>query len=107
MMLRLSLVLFAIALFVGCDATPRGGTEKFLRSVQRFNDGVQEGVFSSTKLSPELSEKELTPESRFRINGNPTPPIDIGGWRLEVAGIVRYPGMYTLDQVKTLSRKVE
>ena len=76
---------------------------------QQFNDWVQSKVFSSTKLAPTFPDSELTPESQFRVNGKDDgpPKFDLAAWRLEVRGLVKHPGIYSLDQVKSLDKKVE
>jgi DMSO/TMAO reductase YedYZ molybdopterin-dependent catalytic subunit len=103
-LLRLSPIIF----LAGCDMSPEGGTEEFLNMVQRFNDWVQSKVFSPTKLAPEYSSAELTPEEGFRVNTKDAddPDIDIENWNLTVEGLVARPGTYTLDQIKSLSSRV-
>ncbi len=95
---------------LGCDASPGGKTEKVLNQFQKFNDGVQASVFDSTKLVAPIADKDLTPESKFRTNSyrTDTPTSDTsGGWRLEVQGLVKYPGLYTLDMIKSLGTTVQ
>jgi DMSO/TMAO reductase YedYZ molybdopterin-dependent catalytic subunit len=71
---------------------------------------VQASVFDSTRLTKPISDAELTPESKFRTNSYDTdrPNSDTGAnWRLEVRGMVKYPGYYSLEQIKTLGKTVE
>ncbi|MEI8134658.1 MAG: molybdopterin-dependent oxidoreductase [bacterium] len=105
----LSLLLLAYTL-CSCDATPDGKTEKILLQFQRADDALKQKIFSRKKLIPEIADKDLTPESKYRENNYDTdrPPIDTtSNWRLEVRGLVKYPGYYTLDQIKTLGMTVE
>ncbi len=97
-----------VLLLAGCDMTPEGKTESFLRSVQRFNDWIQAKVFSPTTLATEYTDAEVTPEEGFRVNGKDAddPDIDLENWRLSVEGLVSKPGTYTLDQIKGLTKRV-
>jgi DMSO/TMAO reductase YedYZ molybdopterin-dependent catalytic subunit len=103
--LGISSILVLAGLLLSCDATPGGKTEKVLLQFQKTNDALKQQIFSKKKLSPAIAEKDLTPESRYRNNSFDTdrPPSDTtDNWRLEVAGLVKYPGMYSLEQIKTL-----
>jgi DMSO/TMAO reductase YedYZ molybdopterin-dependent catalytic subunit len=97
-----------LLLLAGCDLTPNGRTESFLRSFQKFNDWVQAKVFDRTKLAPEYSDAHLTPEDGFRVNGKDAedPDVDLEQWTLTVDGLVRKPGTYSLDQIKSLPKRV-
>lgn len=102
--LKLSPLIF----LAGCDATPDGRTESFLRSVQSFNDWVQSKVFDGDTMAPEYSDVEMTPESGFRVNGkdDEIPEIDLDEWTLQVDGLVKQPGIYTLEQITSLPKRV-
>ena len=105
---RRLLKLSPLLLLAGCDYSAGGGIESALKKFQQFNDWVQSKVFSSTKLSPELADAELTPQDGFRLNSYDTdePEVDIDEWRLSVTGLVGKPGEYTLAQIAALPRKV-
>jgi DMSO/TMAO reductase YedYZ molybdopterin-dependent catalytic subunit len=93
-----------------CDATPDGKVEKVLNGFQRWNDAVQQSAFSKTKRAPRIEDKDLTPESKFRVNNydTDTPPSDTTeNWRLLVAGKVKHPGYYSLAQIKELAKQVQ
>lgn len=97
-----------LILLAGCDATPEGKSESFLHSVQKFNDWIQAKVFDPSKLSPEYSDAEMTPEDGFRVNGKDAedPDITLEGWTLTVEGLVSRPGEYTMETITSLPRKV-
>jgi DMSO/TMAO reductase YedYZ molybdopterin-dependent catalytic subunit len=97
-----------LLLLAGCDMTPEGKVESTLRSVQSFNDWVQAKVFDREKLAPEYGDDQLTPEDGFRVNGYDTdrPDIDLERWTLTVEGLVAKPGTYTLDQLRSYTKKV-
>lgn len=105
---RKLLKLSPLVLLAGCDMAPRGKVESFLRSFQKFNDWVQEKVFDPNKLAPEYTDSELTPEEGFRVNNYDTdePDVDLENWSLTVEGLVAKPGEYTLDQIKSLPKRV-
>ncbi len=101
---------FLSILLCSCDATPSGKVEQGLRSFQKFNDGVQQAAFSKNKLAPKIEDKDLTPESQFRVNDydTHTPPSDTTeNWRLFVTGLVKHPGYYSLAQIKELQKQVQ
>jgi DMSO/TMAO reductase YedYZ molybdopterin-dependent catalytic subunit len=104
---RSVLKLSPLLLLAGCDMTPEGRTESFLRSFQKFNDWVQSKVFDGTRLSAEYSAAELTPENGFRVNGKDDdyPDVDPATWTLTVEGLVARPGSYTLAQISSLPRR--
>jgi DMSO/TMAO reductase YedYZ molybdopterin-dependent catalytic subunit len=103
------LKLSPLVLLAGCDMTPEGKTESFLRKIQSLNDWVQSKVFSSTKLAPEYADKDVTPEDGFRVNGkdDDSPDIDLDNWALSVEGMVQHPGTFTLQQIAAMPKLVE
>ncbi len=104
---RSLLKLSPVALLAGCNLTPQGRTESFLRSIQKFNDWVQAKAFDPTKLSPEYPDGRITPEDGFRVNGKDDeyPDVDPDHWALTVDGLVRKPGQYSIDQIKSFPRR--
>ncbi len=103
-LLRLSPLIF----LAGCDIEAGGKTESFLHTVQRFNDWVQTQIFSSARLSPEVADSQLTPEDQFRVNsyGDDDPDIDIRKWHLEVKGLVKRQGSYSIKHIAALPKKM-
>ena len=97
-----------LLLLTGCDVSEEGRTQRFLSSVQSFNDWVQAKMFSPTKLAPEFSDKELTPEDGFRVNGKDEedPEIDIENWSLTIEGMVKTPGKFSLQQISAMTKRV-
>ena len=91
----------------GCDISPSGKVGGFLQAFQSVNDWIQEKMFSPSRLAPEYSDADATPESGFRVNDYDTdePPIDIPGWKLTVTGLVSSPGEYSLQQILSLPKK--
>ncbi|HTO93747.1 MAG TPA: molybdopterin-dependent oxidoreductase [Bacteroidota bacterium] len=97
-----------LLLLAGCDMTPEGKTESFLRAFQKFNDWVQSKVFDASLLAEEYPLSAVTPEDGFRINGKDDdyPDIDMSAWTLRIGGMVSNPGSFTLDQIRALPRRV-
>ena len=97
-----------LLLLTGCNLTPGGRTESFLRGFQKFNDWVQAKVFDRNKLAPEYPDTQMTPEDGFRINGKDAgyPDVDLERWTLTVDGLVKKPGTYTLQQIASFPKKV-
>jgi len=95
-----------LALLAACSEEKR---DAFLHQGQLFNDKVQSAVFSESRLAPTYPDSDLTPESQFRVNGkdNGPPQFDRAVWNLELAGLVKHPGRYSLDQVKLMPRHVQ
>ena len=96
-------------LAAGCNAAPGDTTSKLLGASQRFNDWVQGAMFSRARLVPEFAESELTPLSGFRVNGkdDDAPKFDKAAWRLEVKGLVKTPGVFTIEQIRSMPKKVQ
>lgn len=105
---RKLLKLSPLLLVAGCDSTPEGRTESFLHAFQRLNDWVQSKVFNPEKLAREYSDNELTPEEGFRVNGKDAeePDIQLEGWALTVEGLVDRPGLYSLETIMRLPKRV-
>jgi DMSO/TMAO reductase YedYZ molybdopterin-dependent catalytic subunit len=103
---RTFLKLAGLTILASCSDEQK---DAVLEKGQRFNDKVQASVFDSSRLAPTYADRDLTPESGFRVNGkDPKPPvIDVARYHLEISGLVKHPGLYTLDQVKQLDKKVE
>ena len=97
-----------LILLAGCDATPQGKTESFLRGFQKFNDWFQARVFDPDHLAPEYTDQELTPIDGFRINDkdDESPDIDMDNWSLSVEGLVAKPGSYGLKEIASLPKRV-
>jgi DMSO/TMAO reductase YedYZ molybdopterin-dependent catalytic subunit len=91
----------------GCDIAPSGKVGGFLQAFRSVNDWIQEKMFSPTRLSPEYTDADATPESGFRVNDYDTdqPDIDIPNWKLTVTGLVSSPGEYSLQQILSLPKK--
>lgn len=70
-----------------------------------FTDWAAGKLFRARHLAPTYPDSALTPLSRFAYNtyGTNKPAID-PDWALEVSGLVRKPGNYSLDDIRRLPR---
>jgi DMSO/TMAO reductase YedYZ molybdopterin-dependent catalytic subunit len=69
-----------------------------------FSDWASARLFRSGLRAPEFADSDLTPFSKFPINGYDVddPGVDFDKWTLTVAGAVKKPGDYTLTQIQAL-----
>ena len=102
--LKHGLSLGALSLLAGCDITDEEGVQRVLLAMSRWNDGVQEWLFSPHRLAPEFPESRITrpfpyngyyPESEVR-------EIDGASYKLELAGMVRDKKSWTLAELAAL-----
>ena len=102
--LKHGLSLGALSLLAGCDITDEEGVQRVLLAMSRWNDGVQEWLFSPDRLAPEFPESRITrpfpyngyyPESEVR-------EIDGASYKLELAGMVRDKKSWTLAELAAL-----
>jgi DMSO/TMAO reductase YedYZ molybdopterin-dependent catalytic subunit len=92
----------AASLLAGCKSAPVTG---FLGAMDSLNRNVQEALFSSRRLAPELPASAQTPEDKFPAyfiaDDMPTPPDN---WTLSIGGMISKPTTLTLEQLKQMPR---
>ena len=68
----------------------------------RMTDATSALMFRPSLLAPTFADKDVTPFHRFPINSYLTGDfeVDLDTWRLEVSGLVRQPGAYTLASIR-------
>ena len=85
-----------------------------LESAEGLNLRVQRFLTGKNRLAKEFSEKEIS--RYFKANGNPPPLTQdyildaLSGWsswRLEVAGLVKEPEEFSLDDLKSLPSRTQ
>jgi DMSO/TMAO reductase YedYZ molybdopterin-dependent catalytic subunit len=71
-----------------------------------FSDWASARLFRSGHLAPTFADSDLTPFSKFPINGYDVddPGVDFDIWTLTVAGAVQKPGDYKLAQIQILPK---
>ena len=76
--------------------------EWMLSAGLRMTDAASALAFRPSVLAPTFPEEDVTPFHRFPINSYLTGDfeVDLDTWRLEVSGLVRQPGAYTLASIR-------
>lgn len=89
---------------LGAFAVP-GAQDYLLDRGVAFTDWAAGKMFRTGHLAPTYPDSALTPLNRFKYNSyeTNTPEID-PDWALEVSGLVRKPGNYSLDDVRRLPK---
>jgi DMSO/TMAO reductase YedYZ molybdopterin-dependent catalytic subunit len=99
---RLLLGIAAGSLLAGCD---NSATAFFLRGMGRWNQNVEQFLFSPNRLAATPPAADLTPDSLFPSyfisDSMPFPPDN---WTLKVGGLVAHPMTFSVDQLKRLPR---
>src|SRR5580692_2796013 len=82
---------------LGAFAVPKW-QEALLKKGLGFSDWVQDKMFRTSHLATTFDNSELTPFSKFPINGYDVddPGVILENWTLTVTGAVKRPGEYTL-----------
>jgi DMSO/TMAO reductase YedYZ molybdopterin-dependent catalytic subunit len=112
--LKRGLSLGALALLSGCDLTGDEGVQTVLRTMSRWNDGVQGWLFDANRLAPEFPESRITSPFPFNAYYSEEEVIDVDGasYRLELSGLIRdkkpwdLPELYALPQVSQVTRHI-
>ena len=103
-LLRGAVSLGALSLLTGCDVTDRGVVQSVLKAVSSFNDGVQAVLFRPDHLAPTFTEAEVVKPPRFNAYYEITEvkPVDVGNWKLELAGLIQDKRPWTAQQLSEL-----
>src|SRR5579864_6193307 len=105
---RRELLKLTPVLALGAFAVP-ALQKPLLRAGLGFSDWASARLFRSGHRAPEFADSDVTPFSRFPINGYDVddPEVDFDKWTLTVAGAVRKPGDYPLAQIQTLPKVIQ
>ena len=108
-LLRGALSLGGLALLTGCNVSERESVQSALRSVSAFNDRVQQWLFRPGKLAPNYDVSQVVKPPRFNAyyEIEDLKPVDITGWKLELAGLVRDRRPWSLEQLYALPEQEE
>jgi DMSO/TMAO reductase YedYZ molybdopterin-dependent catalytic subunit len=92
-------------LALGAFAIPKW-QEGLLKKGLGFSDWASARLFRTGHLATTFDNAELTPPSKFPINGYDVddPGVDLEHWTLTVGGAVQKPGEYKLAQLQALPR---
>ncbi|MGO8796343.1 MAG: molybdopterin-dependent oxidoreductase [Candidatus Sulfotelmatobacter sp.] len=102
---RRELLKLTPVLALGAFAIPTW-QEALLKKGLGFSDWASTRMFRTGHLATTFENSELTPFSKFPINGYDVddPGVIFENWTLTVSGAVKKPGDYTLAQVQALPR---
>jgi DMSO/TMAO reductase YedYZ molybdopterin-dependent catalytic subunit len=103
-LLRGGVTLGALSLLTGCDVTDRSAVQTVLRAVSSFNDGVQAFLFRPNHMAPTFTEGDVVKPPRFNAYYEITEvkPVDVGNWKLELAGLIQDKRPWTAQQINEL-----
>jgi DMSO/TMAO reductase YedYZ molybdopterin-dependent catalytic subunit len=107
--LKGSLSLGAVAMLGGCDISNRDAVQSVLRAVSAFNDGVQGLLFNPNKLAPTYRADQVVKPPRFNAyyGIEHVKPVDLGSWKLELAGLIEDKRPWSLEQIKAFPEQEE
>jgi DMSO/TMAO reductase YedYZ molybdopterin-dependent catalytic subunit len=102
--LRGTVSLGAIAMLSGCDVSNDESVQKTLMAVSRWNDRVQAFLFNPTRLAPTYSESQVRKPPRFNAFYaiDDVKKVDVGTWKLELAGLIADKRPWTLEAINAL-----
>jgi DMSO/TMAO reductase YedYZ molybdopterin-dependent catalytic subunit len=94
----------ALAFLTGCDIIDGDTSEAVLNKISKLNDGVQAALFSSSRLAPTYSEKDLTRPFPFNAyyDEDEAPVVDPATYKFEISGLVDGKKPWTLEELHAL-----
>lgn len=103
------------ALLGGCDRLSR--TERvprILEGAEKLTHATQRLVTPRNSMAQEFSDADLSPMFRSNGTANPDDPRyqalaagGFAGYRLKVSGLVEYPAIFSLDELRTLPSRTQ
>jgi DMSO/TMAO reductase YedYZ molybdopterin-dependent catalytic subunit len=103
------LSLGALSMLTGCNISDRDSVQRVLRSVSSFNDRVQGWLFNPNKLARTYDISQVVKPPRFNAyyEIEDVKPIDISGWKLELAGLIKDKRPWRVEQIYALPEQEE
>lgn len=94
----------ALSMLTGCSVTDTAPMQSFLKSFSSFNDAVQAMMFRPNHLAPTYSEAQVVKPPRYNAfyDIEDVKPVDVSGWKLELAGLIESKTPWTAQQIYTL-----
>lgn len=108
-LLRGGFSLGALTLLTGCDLSTHSGVDAALEAILRFDDRVQQALFSRSRLAETYPASAITkpfrfnayyPEWQVRV-------VDPAIWRLAVIGLVRETKPWTVAALRALPQQAQ
>ena len=106
-LLRGGFSLGALTLLTGCDLSTHSGVDAALEAMLRFDDRIQEALFSKSRLAETYPASAITkpfrfnafyPEWQVRV-------IDPTNWQFGVSGLVQQAKTWTLAELRALPQQ--
>ena len=108
-LLRGGLSLGALTMLSGCDISDSDAVQSVLHAFSRWNDRVQNLLFSDANLAREFSAADVAKEFRYNAYypAKDVTPIDAGSYRLGLSGLISDKRPWTVPQLLALPRKLQ
>jgi DMSO/TMAO reductase YedYZ molybdopterin-dependent catalytic subunit len=102
--LRGTLSLGALTFLTGCNVSEVDQVQKVLRAVSDWNDRAQAFIFRPNHLAPTFSEAQVVKPPRYNAHYDveDVKPVDVAGWKLELAGLISDKRPWTAEQIYRL-----
>jgi DMSO/TMAO reductase YedYZ molybdopterin-dependent catalytic subunit len=102
--LRGTLSLGALSFLTGCNVSEADQVQKVLRAVSDWNDRAQALIFRPNHLAPTFSEAQVVKPPRYNAHYDveDVKPVDVAGWKLELAGLINDKRPWTAEQIYQL-----
>lgn len=102
--LRGALSLGALTFLTGCNVSEPDQVQTALRAVSSWNDKVQSLIFRPNHLAPTFSEAQVVKPPRFNAHYSieDVAPVDVTGWKLELAGRIENKRPWTAQEIYAL-----
>ena len=94
----------ALTMLTGCDVTDRPSVQSALRAVTSWNDAVHQFLFRPNHLAPTFPESQVVKPPRFNAyyGIEDVKPVDVGNWKLELAGRIQDKRTWSAAQINEL-----
>ena len=91
----------ALSFLTGCDVTNRASVQSVLKTISAMNDGVQALLFRPNHLAPTYPESMVVKPPRYNAfyEIEDVKPLDVAGWKLELAGLIGDKKPWTAQQI--------
>ena len=88
----------------GCDITNKDAVQAVLQRMSHWNDGVQQWLFSPTRLAPEWPAERVAQPPRFNayVGRDQIPDVDGETWRLHLSGLIADKRPRTLQDLHAM-----
>ena len=113
-LLRAGFSMSALGLLGGCDLTDNEPVQRALTRISRFNDRVQQAIFSGNSRAPLFAEADAVKDFRYNAWYGPdlAPKLQAADYRLSIAGLAAnkkpwtVADLYALPQISEITRHV-